>query len=249
MIIEIDSGNTRLKWRALRDEYVVARGYSLEELWSRIELLTAVSQVRVASVRAAADTNVLVRLLAERTGSRPMLARSTQRCGSVVNGYAEPEVLGVDRWLAVVAAYHAYRKAILVVDCGSALTMDVVDGQGLHRGGYILPGRGLMEDRLLSRTGRVRFGIDDRSQSIAPGTTTGACVSSGIGAALVGAVLVGYRSAAADLGTAPLVVVTGGDAAELCAMLRALDGPVAERVPELVMDGLRWAVLDPGVGS
>ncbi len=70
----------------------------------------------------------------------------------VVNGYADPSLLGVDRWLAVIGAYQRVQGACVVADIGTAATVDVVAADGRHRGGYIVPGPQLMVASLLRGT-------------------------------------------------------------------------------------------------
>ena len=77
---------------------------------------------------------------------------SGRAAAGVVNGYADPSLLGVDRWVAVVGAYHRVRGAVVVADIGTAATIDVVAADGRHRGGYIVPGPRLMVASLLGGT-------------------------------------------------------------------------------------------------
>ena len=62
------------------------------------------------------------------------LAEVSAEAAGVTCGYKDFHQLGVDRWLALVAAYRKYAKPIIVVDAGSAVTIDIVDGDGLHLG-------------------------------------------------------------------------------------------------------------------
>jgi type III pantothenate kinase len=66
----------------------------------------------------------------------------------IINGYANPPKLGVDRWLALVAARAKIQDAVCVVDSGTAMTIDLLNAQGIHQGGLICPGLMLMQTAL-----------------------------------------------------------------------------------------------------
>jgi pantothenate kinase type III len=73
----------------------------------------------------------------------------------VRNAYPKHNKLGVDRWLAMLAAYHYYNAPVCIVSCGSALTLDIVDSQGQHLGGMIMPGLNLMQQALSRGTANL----------------------------------------------------------------------------------------------
>ena len=69
------------------------------------------------------------------------LVESQKRYKSLINSYQKPNMLGSDRWLAMIAAYEMNpEKGFILVDIGTAITIDVVDNFGLHLGGVIFPG-------------------------------------------------------------------------------------------------------------
>ncbi|MDP1069535.1 type III pantothenate kinase, partial [Klebsiella pneumoniae] len=76
--------------------------------------------------------------------------------------------MGVDRWLAMLAAWQRVGQSCWVVDCGSAITLDLLDAEGRHQGGYILPGLRLMQQSLLGNTAEVRVDRDVEHYSVAP---------------------------------------------------------------------------------
>ena len=144
--------------------------------------------------------------------------------------------MGVDRWLAVVAAYHQFHQPCVVVDIGSAITVDIVDGSGQHLGGYIVPGIRMMRQSLYRGTNKVKVALEGHD-GIGPGKSTVQAVSQG-GLLMVKAMI---EYVAKDLVVAGLVVpvvITGGDAAHL---VDVLVGEV-HHVPELVLDGLAIVV-------
>jgi len=70
-----------------------------------------------------------------------MLVESQKKYKSLINSYEKPNMLGSDRWLAMIALYEMNPvKGFILVDIGTAITIDVVDNSGLHLGGVIFPG-------------------------------------------------------------------------------------------------------------
>jgi type III pantothenate kinase len=245
VILELDLGNTRGKWRIVAGADVVDRGAGEVAVWSGGDFPASwrdVSRVRIGSVLGETAEQALLTALSA-LGVSVAFARSSAECAGVRNAYVEPQKLGVDRWLAMLAAHREFRRAVLVVDVGSALTLDLVDAAGLHRGGYIIPGARLMADALLQSTDRVRFAASDAPRSIALGVNTGDCVFNGINLALVGAVQLGFEQAQAALGDV-LLVLAGGDAGVVEASSSRLfvEGDNFHRRPDLVLDGLGWAL-------
>ena len=239
MILEIDIGNTRMKWRCLREGVVRGRGSVVEGEYEEWVALIE-KEYRPRLIRLACVTNKdsleWVRELARRWRCELRVAQTSIAVGAVRCGYDEPSSMGVDRWLAIIAAYHQFKCACVVVDAGSAITVDLVRGDGRHIGGYIVPGFGMMQKALFQGTSKVSV-VLDKSTGIAPGGSTQEAVSHGC--LLMIKTMV--DSAAKDLAcTEPLVqiVVTGGDADSLVGVL----GGKVEHVPELVMDGLNIAV-------
>ncbi len=98
--------------------------------------------------------------------------------------YSDPSRLGVDRWLAMLAAHAASTKACLVVDCGTALTIDKLTASGEHCGGYIIPGLALMR-RSLEENTRIRLNKEFEAGGVALGHSTDEAVYHGSLAAAV----------------------------------------------------------------
>ena len=108
--LQLDVGNSGAKWRLVNaDGSVVVRGrYSPDDVASREALLNcseSVARIWVASVASAENDTELSHLLQQRWGVEPWLPRSEERTGDLVNSYSEPRRLGVDRWLAMLAAF------------------------------------------------------------------------------------------------------------------------------------------------
>lgn len=146
------------------------------------------------------------------------------------NQYTEPHLLGVDRWLAMLGAMKLWpAQSLLVVDAGTALTLDWVDGSGQHLGGWIIPGFRLQQQAVIGQTAKV-FNNSMQHAQVALGTDTSSCLQNGCLSAAVAVILQGFSQQ-----TATKVVLTGGDANLLMPHLTQLDPDVE---PLLIFRGL-----------
>ncbi len=236
LILELDVGNTAIKWRRLSGAVVLDSGRIADNLDELEDLLDAeVSFVRVASVAFSQRETQLKALLVGKKVEHEF-AVSQAECAGVRNGYDDVSSMGVDRWLAMVAAYNSCREACVIIDAGTALTIDVIDRGGQHHGGYILPGAELALTALGRSTGKVRFGVA-ASKSLGLGKNTGACVHNGKWLGLVGAVQLALHEAEKEIGVNYRVYVTGGDGVNV--MQLAGDYAASWHYSkDLVLDGL-----------
>lgn len=239
MILEIDWGNTRIKWR-MRDESGRLAGgaaAALDELASNLPPGRAPERVWVASVRAPDEEAALSQWARERWALTPRFARTRAQQGGVVNGYRQPERLGVDRWLALLALRRESSRPQAVVQAGTALTADLLDGDGRHRGGYIAPGWQSMRRALAGSTALGLSAPHSGGPGLAPGLGTEEAIEAGLSALCRG--LLG--TVQDRLGESGRLVLSGGDA-ELLQVLC----PRAELRSELVLDGLAVALEPEG---
>ena len=230
MILQLDIGNTRVKWRLSADSALPKQGVLPRNSDSLLPALDSTpDQVWVSSVAGAEFEAELTQAIRAEFDVEPWFARTGAAACGVTNSYAEPARMGVDRWLAMLAAWHRSPSALCIVDAGSALTIDFVSADGLHRGGYILPGADSMERALLADTDRVRFG-DAPRDCLDPGCSTEAAVFNGIQLSQAGAV----STALARYGEDSALYFCGGNGA----LLKDLVDCGGEFVPDLVLDGL-----------
>ena len=233
--LQLDVGNSGGKWRLLEDEAVLARGRLVPgDAQQRREFLDcsdSLDAVWIASVASEEADQQLAAMLRERWDLEPWFARTPARTGDLENSYREPHRMGVDRWLAMLAARACCSQRLCVVDVGSALTIDIVAADGRHEGGYIIPGPELMERALLRDTQRVRY-ADSEAVSLAPGTDTGSAVGNGIALAQCGAVELALQRLEAE---GPLELFLAGGGAQF--MARFLERQVRIR-EDLVFEGL-----------
>jgi len=246
LILELDVGNTRAKWRLIEDVgNIVARGVGRVDEWLEGDFPAdwrgQITSARVASVLAADKEEHLLARIQDRLAVLCRVARSAEYCSGVYNAYPQPQRLGVDRWLALIAAHKLASASVMVVDAGTALKVDVVDGAGRHLGGYIVPGSTLMVRALFEGTDRVRFAAGNSLPSLRLGADTRDCVQNGVAAALVGAVLVAFEQGRMNLGQTPEIYVTGGGGERLHELLNGV-GLMSNLEPDLVLDGLRWVL-------
>lgn len=239
MILELDAGNSRIKWRMLTGDGPTGQRGVLEheqELECRLRHLERPCRVRVANVRGQEFADTLTRLLRQHWDMVPEFASVATRQAGVRNAYRDPLTLGVDRWVAILAAYHRCTSACCVVDCGSAITVDWVDKEGLHQGGYIVPGLELMQ-RALSRGTQLNPAQMETPGCRDPGRSTEEAVGRGIPA-----MVAGWLNGLAEQPpvSRPALYLTGGDADRLVPYLDPADSWIV--VPELVLDGLVHAV-------
>ena len=236
-VLEIDVGNSRLKWRRVRGGRILDRGAVSTTLPLALDKLVGVGPVpalaRVGSVAGADFDLQLEAGLRELGVEEVRFAVSSGRCGRLRAGYREPSRMGVDRWLALAAGAARVEGAFAVLDAGSALTLDLVAPDGRHLGGWILPGLQMMRRALLDGTAGVRFPEPDVHADPGPGRDTGEAVVFGsvlMARDFVAGRMEWFRRACPG---APLLV-TGGDGETLLAEAQQ---PV-EQIPDLVLDGL-----------
>lgn len=244
MILELDCGNSFIKWRIVTESGVSAGcggvvGTGEELVQSVQQQLLNLRACRLVSVRSDEETLRLVDALRRAFCIECVCAHPAVELAGVRNGYEQYERLGLDRWLALVGAYQQARQACLVLDLGTAVTSDFVDADGRHLGGFICPGVPLMRNQLRTHTRRTRY--DDRlakqaMQSLAPGRSTAEAVERGCSLMLQGFVHTQLDMARDYWGGRFVVFLTGGDASLVVNML-----PDARVVPDLVFIGLAIA--------
>ncbi|WP_105188639.1 type III pantothenate kinase [Pseudoalteromonas sp. T1lg48] len=231
MKLLIDAGNTALKM-------MLASGCEQMQALTPQATPSAVpwAQVDEVVISAVADSDALSALLkeAEDHGVGVRRAKVTAKWQHLSCAYDNYHTLGIDRWLAVIAGYCANpNDYTLVVDAGTALTLDIIDDAHNHLGGYILPGLTLSEHSIVSRAEKV-FTVDDLVAQPGPGRSTPAAVKNG---ALIGALgAIEYALAHHCRGREVQLLLTGGDGLALHQHL----GQGIYR-PHLVFEGLwQW---------
>lgn len=242
MILCVDIGNTRVKWALgmLQStdwlETGVCAHDALEVLRAQASRFGAQGQVWVSNVAGVECAQRLRRVFAESEAAL-VFAQSTPACAGVVNAYAAPASLGVDRWCALIAAWQLKQAPTLVVSLGTATTIDAIDATGRFLGGMIVPGLNLMRDSLAQRTAQLP--VVDANDLIGGFTwpqSTEMAIAQGALEATAGAMMRGWSQLAEHAGgQAPCCMLTGGGAPFLEGRLPFL----TQVQPYLVLDGLR----------
>ena len=238
MILLGDIGNSYQKWALFDGGRLGPVGRVAHDDADGLGRLLAIyresgpSRTLVSSVGGAARNDLLSGALeTARLPAGEFVATPPQGAGIRV-GYDVPRELGCDRYLAMVAARRRYGGALIVVDCGTAVTLDAVEADGRHLGGAIVPGRRLMRDALLKGTAGVRFSTVSAKATYGRSTAEGVAI--GTLHAQAGAVDALVERMSAGLGGTPTRVLTGGDAAVVEPLLKAR----YHNHPDLVLEGL-----------
>ena len=224
MNLLLDVGNTRIKWVLADDneDFTACGRFESDvrawpEGFSVLQTTvpdTAVQGIAVASVIGSELDALLCEHLKAVSDVPPWFAQvQAQSCG-LRCAYEDHRQLGIDRWLVSIAAWQTFRQAVCVIDYGSAVSLDVVDADGRHLGGYVVPGLGMMKRALSRDTARI-FSHSSIIADRHPGTDTAACVSNGCLGALAGFSEYLLRQVQENLGSVPCCVVTGGDAEQI----------------------------------
>ncbi len=238
MKLLVDIGNTRTKWALADGQSTIARGAELNSgleslLLPNIEIDAAIaSSVATSFIAERVSSEVL-----QQAGCKLRFAEVEKSACGLRNNYRVLDKLGVDRWVAAIGAYKRYpNQDIVVIDAGTAVTIDWVSKRGAFEGGVILPGLTLMHDSLVGNAAGIDSKVSEVSSVI--GKSTEECVNSGAFFGLIGAidrVVKEIVSARSNSSESCRVLVCGGDAEALIARL-----PINFQLEsDLIFDGLR----------
>ena len=208
-----DLGNTRVKWAAGAEGGVIEYDALDVDLTSLARKYSGCDAVVFASVVKDARRHDFLQSVHARFGSAVHECLVTSAALGVRCGYTDVGRLGIDRWLAVLAGWSRTKAPVLVVDLGTAATLDFVDRSGAHLGGFIVPGLKLGLTALLAGTSNIIVDTDLLFQSNRdPGTSTNEAVYHGSVAAMCAVIetsLIRHQRTEPDA----KLLLTGGDAA------------------------------------
>ena len=256
MILLIDIGNTRVKWGMLEqgtlnvseDTFPVMEiSIGLGESFARIKNPTRVFISNVAGKETGTETEEWITKTWQVT---PDFVVSRSEYLGIQNAYAKPGQLGVDRWLAMIGAFQYFPdmdnspkkescddiSSLCIIDCGSAVTIDVLTGDGKHQGGLIVPGLHMMRDGLMEKIQiNANAGTEKTENTISLlARDTQSAISGGTLYTLVAAIDRITTDLRAEMEGSLICIITGGDAKDL---LPLLSGEYIFR-PNLVLEGL-----------
>jgi type III pantothenate kinase len=235
----IDSGNSLIKWALEKDGMFITKGEchtscasSLHGLWENYAKPARVFVANVAGAKAAGEISKAVSALWQLDAE---FIASTRNCCGLTNSYHSPGQLGVDRWMAMVAAFQMVDGPVIVVDCGTAVTIDLVKQAGLYAGGVIMPGlmtafRSLeIGTDAIEHINNLNGDVNSVAQSTEDGVIAGVllCLAGGIERVIKEQKLLSEQR--------PTVLVTGGDGEKLIPYLTIS----TQLQPALVLQGLQ----------
>jgi type III pantothenate kinase len=242
MNLLVDSGNTRLKWAVLQDGGLITGHALVNQQITRHELVetwkmqTPPERLAIACVSSTPLLELVLTVAVELWPTIEILrVKSQAHAFGVYNAYQQPEKLGVDRWLALVAVRNHYQLPACIVDCGTAITVDLIDADGKHLGGLISPGLTLMKKSLVEGTAEA-LQYHEASYVFGPANYTEAAIYSGTLAAAVGLI----EHVLAKQSNTIQLILTGGDAEIIATQLGIkpiIDTDLVLRGLALVLEG------------
>jgi type III pantothenate kinase len=247
MLLAIDVGNTNTVTGVFDGEQLVAdfRTHT-DDRWTGDELglmlvqLLAQREIAPSMISAIAVSNVvptLTRTVEDLSQAyfqrQPMLVGPGMRSGIRIL-YEDPRQVGADRIANAVAARALYGGPAIMVDFGTATTLDAIDARGDYLGGAIAPGIQISHDALVSHAARL-IRVELTAPEAAIGRTTAGSMQAGLVFGYVGLVTELVRRIKAEMGGTATVVATGGFATSLASLIEVID-VVDER---LTLTGLR----------
>ncbi len=232
-ILLLDAGNSRIKWALAEDGMWLRQGVLDNDRAETLRVIFA----QLPLPRRILASNVAGGEMEQRLHTAcaawpcpiEFIAAQAEQCG-VRNTYERPAQLGSDRWAALIAAWHQERASCLVVNCGTATTLDALSAEGEFIGGLILPGVDMMRRSLAA--GAAPLGVTGGDWREFPRNTVDAVFSGAI-QATVGAIRLQF-AALAMRGEARCLLSGGAaDSVQPHLMLPLL------RVEDLVLRGLQ----------
>lgn len=240
MKLLLDIGNSRVKWARFDNnglQPMQAAVYPLSQFseWCNQYLaqMPRPESVRVANVAGSDVAEALTRWCRQHWQLTPDYAVTARSAGNLRNGYDNVAEMGVDRWLAMLAARQLSHESICVISCGTAVTLDAVKADGRHLGGLILPGPALMQDVLNTSTQGART-HDVLELQLELGRSTRLGVAAGSAYAIAGMIERTLDQLEQAHGQQWHCLITGGAAASITPLCRV---PM-ENIPDLVLQGL-----------
>ncbi|MCO7225018.1 type III pantothenate kinase [Pleionea sp. CnH1-48] len=251
MILALDIGNSRIKW----GKYCLEEAGKLldsgvlehqemevpEQLWDMINTSCSKDQPELIALSSVRPSLIeLMRNSCPWQNAEFFVAKTEQSYGRLVNAYDKVSDMGVDRWLAMIAAQNMLNKGVMVIDAGTALTVDVINESGKHLGGFISIGYQMALKSLLKDTEDILFKKDNKDPMDILGKNTAECVYNGNLALFLGFIFQECKKIKAEYSISA-VIFTGGDGKVLFNKLRKrleMSGFCTKYHQNLVLDGL-----------
>jgi type III pantothenate kinase len=234
----VDIGNSRLKWAQGEPPGWTVRSAALAGLdpgdlyailWNR---LVPPTRLLVSCVARTEWSETLRHWARAHWGCEAELLQASAAAGGVRNRYRDPARLGIDRWAALVGARRLTNGPAIVIDAGTAVTVDALGADGEFLGGVILAGLELQRAGL--RHGTAGIGVTEERATGCLALDTDEAVTAGTRYGLAGGIERIIREQSGALGGTPVILITGGDAERLLPLLPS----GVRHVPDLVLLGV-----------
>ena len=216
-ILAIDAGNTRVKWALFNADGTLLESNSCLNTAITQAKLPVAKRIVISNVAGMHIKNQLESLLPEEASINWVTAQASA-CG-VNNSYDHPGKLGTDRWAALIAAWHIKQTSCVVVNAGTALTIDALNDQGDFIGGMILPGIHLMQASLGVATAQLPSITSEKTASVVNiheqaifAKNTEDAMRAGAISAACGAILQMYGALSEHCKQNPYILMSGGNA-------------------------------------
>ena len=209
MYLLIDIGNTRIKWQHRDEKNIIASNSIIVEEFMDLDFssIKSIEKIIVSNVNHSVVLDKIKEILA--VFKCPIIEASTGSNEYLVNDYEDIKTLGVDRWMAAMGAWKLYQRPLLIINAGTAITIDLIDldkkDKAHFKGGMILPGIAISLGILNNNTNLIDTEI---GQSQYPSLNTKDAVTTGIMTSIQGAVNLVCRKLPSCLP----ILLTGGDA-------------------------------------
>jgi len=243
VILTVDIGNSRIKSALWRSDEIVARNaasYVPEKCFDAFDELFAAQEkptrVYVACVAGEKLSQSLTEWCQQHWQLKAEFLKTEKQFDNITNAYDDPAQHGVDRWAALVAGHRNYPAcSICVINAGTAIAFDLVNKNGQHLGGYILPSYLTMHRALLADTTNVVSTFNASFDEDAVPTNTNDAVNQGLHKLLQAGVREICLQAKQKMGSPMRIIISGGFAETIFAYP---DMPAMLHEPDLVMQGL-----------
>ena len=209
MYLLIDIGNTRIKWQKRDDTDIELSDSILVEEFMDIDFssMKSIDKIIVSNVNHSVVLDKLKEILSK--FRCPIIEASSDSNEYLINDYEDQNSLGIDRWLSSLGAWKLYQRPLLIINAGTAITIDLVEldkeSKAHFKGGMILPGIAISLAVLNNSTNLIDTEI---GKSHYPSLNTKDAVTTGIMTSIQGAVNLVCRKLPSSLP----ILLTGGDA-------------------------------------
>ncbi len=246
MLLVVDIGNTNIVWGVYDDRTLAAHWRIATDVKKTSDeygilfatLLTAagisvqrLTDAIISSV-VPALTGTVEQMIEQYLRLRPLIVTSDTDTGLTIR-YDHPKEIGSDRLVNAAAAYHKYRRDLIVVDFGTATTFCAITAEGQYLGGVIAPGLGISAEALFTRAAKLAKVELIRPKTVI-GTDTASSIQSGLLFGYAGLVDTVVRRMEQELSRSIYVIGTGG----LSSILASETTSIQKIEPLLTLEGL-----------